>query len=542
MSAEIVCPAQRGTLPLVRWIGLGILLAVEVLGLSLRFDTDTLRGQPGVWSALFAHAHYLPPIAIAVIAAIALFGGRRLGRELQRLSSTRLDAHSIWLFLVGHFVALGVFFRLTAILLEAHVTPASRGIWAILWTLTGVVVFGLWCLAALPAAVWLRIGRRCAGPLTLAAVAAVLACGAGMLTGFLWAPLRESTFWLVRTILNICATHVVCDADTAVVGTRTFRVHIAPECSGYEGIGLVCVFLGVYLFLFRRHLRFPQALLLVPLGAVAVYLLNAVRIAALVLVGSHLSREVAAGGFHSQAGWIAFNGVALGAALLSRRLRFFSTDAVAPREINPTAVYLTPLLALLATSMLTGAFSSGFDRLYPLRVVAVVAVLVCFRDGLTELRWGWSWTAVGIGGLVYGLWLLLEPLHATADNTVFADGLASMPAGGAVAWLIFRAVGSVLTVPLAEELAFRGYLTRRLQAADFTAISPGRLTTLALIVSSLVFGALHGRWLAGSLAGALYAWAYHRRGRLTDAVLAHATTNGLLTLHVLATQNWSLWS
>ena len=34
-------------------------------------------------------------------------------------------------------------------------------------------------------------------------------------------------------------------------------------------------------------------------------------------------------------------------------------------------------------------------------------------------------------------------------------------------WLIFRLVGSVVTVPVAEELAFRGYLTRRAIAADF---------------------------------------------------------------------------
>jgi CAAX prenyl protease-like protein len=101
-------------------------------------------------------------------------------------------------------------------------------------------------------------------------------------------------------------------------------------------------------------------------------------------------------------------------------------------------------------------------------------------------------------------------------------------------------VGSVVTVPLAEELAFRGYLTRRLIAADFEDVPLGRFTWLSLLVSLALFGALHGRWLAGTLAGMLYAIALYRRGELADAVVAHATTNGLLTAYVLATGSWVL--
>jgi hypothetical protein len=39
----------------------------------------------------------------------------------------------------------------------------------------------------------------------------------------------------------------------------------------------------------------------------------------------------------------------------------------------------------------------------------------------------------------------------------------------------------------------------------------------------------------------LYALALSRRGRLSDAVLAHATTNALLAAYVLTTGAWSLW-
>jgi membrane protease YdiL (CAAX protease family) len=50
----------------------------------------------------------------------------------------------------------------------------------------------------------------------------------------------------------------------------------------------------------------------------------------------------------------------------------------------------------------------------------------------------------------------------------------------------------------------------------------------AMIVSALAFGALHRSFLAGTLAGAIYGLALLPRGRLADAVIAHAVTNGLL--------------
>jgi CAAX prenyl protease-like protein len=97
-------------------------------------------------------------------------------------------------------------------------------------------------------------------------------------------------------------------------------------------------------------------------------------------------------------------------------------------------------------------------------------------------------------------------------------------------------------VPLAEELAFRGYLTRRLISADFQAVPDGRFTWPSFLISSLLFGALHQRRLAGTIAGMAYALAYYRRGKLIDAVAAHSVTNLCITVSVIATREWSRWS
>lgn len=98
------------------------------------------------------------------------------------------------------------------------------------------------------------------------------------------------------------------------------------------------------------------------------------------------------------------------------------------------------------------------------------------------------------------------------------------------------------TGPIAEELAFRGFLLRRLVAEDFEAVPSGRFTWPALLLSSVAFGALHGsRWIAGTLAGLLYGLAMTRKGKLGDAIIAHAVTNAVLAVYVLLSNQWQLW-
>ena len=76
---------------------------------------------------------------------------------------------------------------------------------------------------------------------------------------------------------------------------------------------------------------------------------------------------------------------------------------------------------------------------------------------------------------------------------------------------------------------------------DITQVREGTFTWLSFIVSSVLFGLLHGNWLAGTLAGMAFAYALYRRGHLFDAVIAHSVTNLLLSFYVIYTENWSLW-
>jgi exosortase E/protease (VPEID-CTERM system) len=359
----------------------------------------------------------------------------------------------------------------------------------------------------------------------------------------LWSPLSKLTFLVSSALLEFAFQPIVVDADRYVLGTPGFSVQIGAACSGYEGIGLVVIFTSFYLSIFRRDFRFPQALLLYPIGILAIWLFNAVRIVLLIAIGHGLSPALAIGGFHSQAGWISFVLVTVGLLALAYKTPYFSAERPAFRQtagVDLRVAMLAPLVALLSSTMLTSAVAVELDWFYPVRVLITGAVLIVLWDRYNFLPYRLSPVAIVAGLVVFLLWVVLVPADPEQSRTMSA-GLDRAPGFSACLWLLFRLLGSVVTVPLAEELAFRGYLLGRLSGWTFTTGTRLRRSWLALILSSLVFGLLHGAWVAGAIAGLIYGLARYHRDKLADAVVAHAVTNLLLAVYVLTTGAWSLW-
>ncbi len=173
--------------------------------------------------------------------------------------------------------------------------------------------------------------------------------------------------------------------------------------------------------------------------------------------------------------------------------------------------------------------------------VAALIPLWFFRSYYEDLRWSWSWTPVLLGVGAFVLWVVLEPPADPEAANMVPVALGEMSTAAAAVWLIARIIGSVVVVPVAEELAFRGYLLRRLIDRDFTKVSPGRFTVTSFLASSVAFGLLHDRWLAGILVGMIFAVAQYRRGMVTDAIAAHAVSNALIAGYVLLFGHWHLW-
>jgi exosortase E/protease (VPEID-CTERM system) len=536
-------PAARWLVS-IRWCLLAAGLAAELLGLTLRFNSPNAISGDLWWLQLASRAPTLIRIAIAFSGALFVLLAPRLQAIVEDAWQSAAN-HPWWPWLLLHLLAfVALYLAIAATFGDAATGGQLSGGRLAVCAGLGIVTAFFWLLALAPLHYWHAFLVRERLALAAAVAAGTTAWLATKLAELYWRPLATGTLFLAEHLLQLFYSDVESAPSQLVFGTSTFAVRVLPQCSGYEGIGLVTVFLALYLWLFRARIRFPQAFLLFPIGAVAIWLANALRIALLVAIGTSYSPELALGGFHSQAGWMSFAGLALGFVFITHRLRFFASlgPELLAEKINPVAAaLLVPFLVLMASMMLTAAFSRGFDLLYPLRVLATGAALLWFHRVYMQWDWSWSWPSVGIGGAVFMVWMLLERF-TPSDNWMLGASLAALSETAAVVWISFRVIGSVLIVPIVEEMAFRGYLLRRLVAADFERTEATQFTWMSFLLSSAAFGLLHGRWLAGMLAGAAYAYAVYRRGRLGDAVIAHMTTNGLIALCVLITATWSLWS
>ena len=447
-------------------------------------------------------------------------------------------------FFAAHCAAFAAFLSISNQLSQAN----SYSLLLVPWLLSGCTAVVCAILACVPFSIW-RSVFRIAGPLTLyTALGAFLAASAVAQSWRLWQPLSSFTFSLVAFLLKPVLPHMIVDPQRLIIGSGKFRVMVASSCSGLEGAALLIVFLALWLIVLRKEVRFPQALLLLPAGVALLLLLNAARIAALVWIGHAGWPEIAKGGFHSQAGWIAFNFVAFGMSVTARRIPWITCAPPghidrALTEANAVAVYLLPFLALLGAGMLARAASGNFEWLYGIRILIVAVPLWCYRTRYAALLTKPEWPAVAIGMVVFLIWIALDRFwNSSAFWQAEPHPLQTAAPAIRIGWISLRFVTAVALVPLAEELAFRGYLMRRLVREDFEAVSPRESGLFAVATSSLVFGALHGpRWFAGFLAGLLYATVYRSRGNLASAIVAHGVTNLLLAVYVLTTGSWGLW-
>jgi exosortase E/protease (VPEID-CTERM system) len=398
-------------------------------------------------------------------------------------------------------------------------------------------------LVAAPLAFWRSLIDGMPARIALALISAAFIVLMGRLSLAGWGVLSGTTLHVAHYILSLYEPNVVLDADRKLLGADGFDVLVLKECSGYEGVGLVASFLAVYCVFMRKRLRFPHALLLFPIGIVAVWLLNCVRIAALVSIGAHASAIVALDGFHSQAGWLGFLMVAMSTMGLSQKLAFFrppqtrAQPAQSPLLGEPQVALLAPFAVLMAATVVASLFAP-YDRwLYGLKVAGGLAVLWYFRRAYLGQFARVAALSVGVG-LVIGLgWGATDP---AAANTSLAAWLATLSPGWRAAWLTVRALGMVLIVPIAEEFAFRGYLQRALIDRNFTAVPQKQFTWFSFLTVNLLFGLMHQRWIEAALAGAAYSLITYRTGRLGDAVAAHMATNAVILIWALVAWRMSL--
>lgn len=349
-----------------------------------------------------------------------------------------------------------------------------------------------------------------------------------------WSVLTALTFNAVAVFLGAFGQVSIADAATYVIGMREFAVHISRQCSGVEGFALVTAFVAIYAVIFRQSLWMGRFLLVVlPVALVLSWLLNVVRIGALILVGAHLSPAIAVNGFHSYAGWLFFTLLALGLVAVVQVSPWLHRGRVQgggePLRRDPVAATILPFILFMIISTVVAALAPHPDLGYPVKALALLAVVLVFLPAYRGLAWRADPVSLAVG-LAIGLgWVLLSG----PQDAELASMLAQMTPASLASWIVLRLLGTALLVPLIEEMFFRGYVLTRLDG-------PGWRRIAAVAVSSLAFAAMHGRWLEAAVAGVAFALLALRSGRVTDAVQAHVAANVLIGLIAARRGDFSL--
>lgn len=211
-------------------------------------------------------------------------------------------------------------------------------------------------------------------------------------------------------------------------------------------------------------------------------------------------------------------------------------------EIHLYFPYVLPFLAFAGFTYLVPLFDLPRHLVYPVKTLSVAVLLVFFWPKVKqEIRPFLDMNAIMAGIAAFILWIGMEgkyPLLGSPSGfNPFESGrdiYAFMSAG-------FRLMGAALVVPVVEELFWRSFALRFLMDNHFKRIPLGSFSWFSFIVVSIAFGLEHHRWLPGIFTGMLYALLLYQRKNLFSPILAHAVTNLLLGIYVMANQAWEYW-
>ena len=215
-------------------------------------------------------------------------------------------------------------------------------------------------------------------------------------------------------------------------------------------------------------------------------------------------------------------------------------------EGSPEYARVAPFAIFVLLTALQGQFGEESRYwIYLLKTVVGAWLIWEMRPFVQEMRWRVSWEAIVVGIAVCAIWVGLDSLYPRLSKAEEVwNPLKQFGQGSLVGWFYVgvRVIGSSIVVPPLEEVFYRSFLYRYFVKLDFLAMPLGQFHALSFVITSVIFGLMHpDRWLAGILCGLAYQWLAIRKNRLGDAMTAHAITNFLLGIWVVARGAWQFW-
>jgi hypothetical protein len=212
---------------------------------------------------------------------------------------------------------------------------------------------------------------------------------------------------------------------------------------------------------------------------------------------------------------------------------------------SPTAVRIVPFAAFALLTMFQGSFGEHAQYwIYAAKTVVGAWLLWSVRREVREMRWAFSWEAVVVGVAVFVAWVGLDGLYPLlSGRSATFHPAHSLGSRTAAAWFFVavRIFGSSIVVPPLEEVFYRSFIYRYIIQTDFLSVPLGRFNGKAFLIAGAAFGLAHFEWLPGILCAFAYQGLVIRKDRLGDAMTAHAITNCLLGIWVVARGAYYFW-
>ena len=210
-------------------------------------------------------------------------------------------------------------------------------------------------------------------------------------------------------------------------------------------------------------------------------------------------------------------------------------------ECGIYAPYIAPFAIFALCTYMGPLFNLSQGLVYPIKTSLVAVCLIYYYDLYkSEMRLVFDWLAVVSGILVFLIWILSEGFYPQIAHSEF-NPYSHASSYGVFLVIAFRLIGASLVVPVMEELFWRSFALRFLVSSNFRTVTLGKFSWFSFVFVSLAFGLEHHRWLAGIIAGMIYAGLLYRSKNLFVPILSHGVTNLLLGLYVISTHSWSFW-
>ncbi|MDB5330941.1 MAG: prenyl protease-related protein [Phycisphaerales bacterium] len=211
--------------------------------------------------------------------------------------------------------------------------------------------------------------------------------------------------------------------------------------------------------------------------------------------------------------------------------------------------YMLPMGVFLLFTQAGVTWPALFQASYVAKTLIVAVMLIVLWPHYTKITWDYWWLGIlfGIVGVVQWvgmekgllhLWPHYPRLSVEANNPfaqIHSDGLRWTFIG-------IRWAGAFLLVPVMEELFWRDFLWRTIQAPnDFKLAAVGERDWTACLIVAVIFSAVHIQWMTAIVWGLMVGGLLMLTRSLGACILMHAVTNLLLGWYVLKTGDWYFW-